>query len=203
MAQAVGQSGFDLAVVDTLKLPGAAQLACPGVLVLRETPDSLLAGFRRDDARPRAASSCRTLRRTGARLWTSGSRGRSSAAVGILRPTGARRPENGRAGFVVATGGGGTAETGLRRDRFGYATPSVLGRGAVPGGRGLRSGRRSERRLPCGGRGDFDGRLQFDLRTGQHRHAEDRASTTSSSTIRISLMSGHRRFGQCGFDAPF
>lgn len=111
MAAAVAAGGFEMAVVDTMKLPGIGALSCPAVLILREMPDELTEGFRRADGRPWDLV---VVPNPAGHWMPRVGRGfaRSIEAVGwILRPTGARAADEVSAGIVVATGGGGTEET--------------------------------------------------------------------------------------------
>ena len=111
MATAVARGGYRVAVLDTLRLPETASLACSCVLVLRETPARLVDSFRRPGGKPWD----RVLVPNPERHWMPAvDRGfaHSVEATGwIARRTGTRGSSEPRAGIVVATGGGGTAET--------------------------------------------------------------------------------------------
>ena len=111
MAACLGAGGFDLAVLDTLQLPGIAAYTGPSVLILRETPDSLLPDFARDDGRPWNA----IILPNPASHWrpdVGADFTRAVEPVGwILRPSGPRSANDKTAGIVVATSGGGTPST--------------------------------------------------------------------------------------------
>ena len=110
MGRAMADGGFDLALVDTVVLPGFAAFGGPAALVLRETPAPLLERFRRDGGRPWDT----VIVPNPAGHWSpelGPDFAREVDPVGwILRRAGPRRSGEG-AGIVVATGGGGTEET--------------------------------------------------------------------------------------------
>ncbi|MFN5997770.1 MAG: glycosyltransferase [Paracoccaceae bacterium] len=112
MAEAAARTGAGVLVLDTMTVPGIEQLGLPLALVLRETPDDQLHRFCLAGRRPwdlvvianpedhwmpnPAALAARSVVPAG---W-------------IYRPTGRRRGTGGTLLTVlVATGGGGTAET--------------------------------------------------------------------------------------------
>jgi len=111
MAERLAGSSVDLAVLDTLRLPGIGAYSGPCVLILRETPDALLDGFRRDDGRPWT----RVLLPNPDTHWHpdpgAGFADAIDAVGWILRPTGPRAAQAPSQGIVLATGGGGTPET--------------------------------------------------------------------------------------------
>lgn len=111
MAKVVASRRFDLAVIDTMRLPGAVASPCPALLLLRETPDARLEDFRRDDGKPWD----QIIVPNPAAHWLPSVDyrfARSVKAVGwISRHTGERQPGDENAGIVVATGGGGTPES--------------------------------------------------------------------------------------------
>jgi hypothetical protein len=113
MSDSLSRGAFDLALLDTIELPGIAAFQGPAILILRETPVDRLDRFRRDDGLPWH----RVIVPNPAGQWypPAGSDfARSVVAVGwIRRPTGVRMPGEG-AGIVVASGGGGTQETRAR-----------------------------------------------------------------------------------------
>ena len=100
----------DLAVLDTLKLPGFERFVGCAALILRETPEANLEGFRRAGSRPWDL----LLAPNPPQAWdprVGSDFARSTAHSGwILRETGLRG-DSPSSGFVVATGGGGTSET--------------------------------------------------------------------------------------------
>jgi predicted glycosyltransferase len=112
MAEGVANTGAGVLVLDTITVPGIELLGLPLALVLRETPDDQLHRFRLAEGKlwdlvvianpeehwmPRPADLS----------------ARSVVSVGwIYRPTGRRKAMGGPVPTVlVATGGGGTAET--------------------------------------------------------------------------------------------
>lgn len=112
MAQGVAQTGTGILVLDTVTVPGVESLGLPLVLVLRETPDDQLLRFRLTGGRPWdlvviANPQSHWMPADTALL------ARLVAPVGwIYRPTGTRQQAGGTLPQVlVATGGGGTAET--------------------------------------------------------------------------------------------
>lgn len=110
MGHALSEGAFDLALLDTIRLPGIAAFQGAAVLILRETPDDRLDGFRREDGQPWH----RVIVPNPAHHWRpriGSDFARSVDPVGwILRPTGVRLPGE-SAGIVVASGGGGNEET--------------------------------------------------------------------------------------------
>lgn len=111
MAPFLARSGFGLALLDTLKLPGISAYTRQAVLILRETPDALVAGFRRDDGRPWDMVIVPNPRAHWMPDPDEGFAREIRAAGWIRRPTGRRDPDAQSTGIVVATGGGGTEET--------------------------------------------------------------------------------------------
>lgn len=111
MAAELARGGFAMAVLDTMRLPGIADFDGPAILILREVPNERLASFRRDDGAPWH----QVIVPNPAAHWLPGRLpgfARSVEAAGwIVRRTGPRRASDGNAGIVLATGGGGTAET--------------------------------------------------------------------------------------------
>jgi hypothetical protein len=111
MSRLLAAQRFDMAVLDTLRLPGIAAFAGPAVLILRETPDHRLAGFRREDRRPWD----RVIVPNPPEHWLPDAGpgfALSIAAAGwVVRETGVRRADETPGGIVVATGGGGKPET--------------------------------------------------------------------------------------------
>ena len=111
MAQVLARSRTELAVLDTLQLPGMSEFRGQAVLILREMPEALVEGFRRDDGRPWN----RVIVPNPQAHWMPGDDpqfARDIRAAGwILRPTGPRAPGTPPTGIVVATGGGGSEET--------------------------------------------------------------------------------------------
>ena len=111
MSAVLAKSKVTLAVADTMTVPDIGAYREQGVLILRETPSDRLDRFRRDDFR---AWDCVIIPNT-AQHWMpslASDFGRRVEAAGwILRPTGSRRPGDTSMGIVLATGGGGTAET--------------------------------------------------------------------------------------------
>lgn len=111
MCAALTASQVKLAVADTMTLPGIEAYRGKSVLMLRETPQNRLKRFVRDDGK---AWDCVIVPNNAAHWMPSFAPdfARRVEAVGwILRPTGARRPSEESAGIVLATGGGGTADT--------------------------------------------------------------------------------------------
>lgn len=111
MSSLLAKSAVSLAVCDTLKLPGIAAYGGQAALVLRETPQANLEGFRREDRRP---WDCVIVPNAAAHWMPAVDAGfarRIEAAGWILRPTGMREPTERSAGIVLASGGGGTPET--------------------------------------------------------------------------------------------
>lgn len=110
MAARLLREQCDLAVLDTVKLPGFERFHGPAALILRETPDSNLEGFRRAGPRPWDLLLVPNPRET----WTpklDPDYARSVVHSGwILRDTGIRGDSR-SSGIVVATGGGGTPDT--------------------------------------------------------------------------------------------
>lgn len=107
-------AGVTLAVVDTMALPGMAVYRGCAVLILRETPQVRLTGFRRDDGR---AWDCVIVPNTQDHWMPAlddGFTHRIEASGWILRKTGPRRAGEHGAGIVLATGGGGTPKTRAR-----------------------------------------------------------------------------------------
>lgn len=100
----------DLAVLDTVKLPGFERFHGPAALILRETPDTNLDGFRRAGSSPWDLLLVPNPREA----WTpklDPDYSRSLVHSGwILRDTGIRG-DSLSSGIVVATGGGGTPDT--------------------------------------------------------------------------------------------
>ena len=111
MSGRLATGGFDMAVLDTLQLPGIGAFRGPAVLILRQTPDAGLADFGRDDGRPWD----RVILPNPAEHWVPRATGQFAhsieAAGWVVRPTGVRQPDDSSAGIVVATGGGGNADT--------------------------------------------------------------------------------------------
>jgi predicted glycosyltransferase len=112
MVQGAAATGAGVLVLDTMTLPGLAQLGLPLTLVVRETPDDQLHRFSLADGMPWdlvvIANPETHWMPDRARLAA-----RSLVAAGwIYRPTG-RRTGNGKPmpTVLVATGGGGTAGT--------------------------------------------------------------------------------------------
>ncbi|MFK7941474.1 MAG: glycosyltransferase [Paracoccaceae bacterium] len=111
MSAVMATSQVTLAVADTMTLPGIGAYRGQSVLILRETPRDRLERFRRDDGK---AWDCVIVPNTAEHWMPSLAPGFASrvAAVGwVLRPSGSRRPGEKSAGIVLATGGGGTADT--------------------------------------------------------------------------------------------
>ncbi|MDU8943173.1 hypothetical protein [Ovoidimarina sediminis] len=110
MAGALAGGGYDLAVCDTIQIPGLAAYPGRAVLVLRETPEARLAGFHRDDGRPWD----RVIVPNPADHWLPGAGAEFARSVEpagwITRAAGLRQPGQ-STGIVVATGGGGTPAT--------------------------------------------------------------------------------------------
>lgn len=110
MAPRLVDDRCDLAVLDTLKLPGFERYRGPAALILRETPESNLEGFRRAGKRPWD----QLLVPNPPEAWhprIPDDFARSVVHAGwILRQTGPRG-DSPSSGIVVATGGGGTAGT--------------------------------------------------------------------------------------------
>lgn len=111
MSTVLSESSVSLAVADTMALPGIGRFGGRTALILRETPQDRLERFRRDDGR---AWDC-VIVPNAVDHWMPalgpGFARRVEAAGWILRPTGARGPGEPGAGIVLATGGGGTADT--------------------------------------------------------------------------------------------
>lgn len=111
MARALEASGARLAVLDTMQLPGAERLAMPMIQILREMPDDRLGGFCRGGGRAWEA----VLLPNPAGHWMpavpAGFALRIEATGWIARRPGRRGAAEAGAGVVVATGGGGTAES--------------------------------------------------------------------------------------------
>lgn len=100
----------DLVVLDTVKLPGFERFRGPAALILRETPDRNLDGFRRAGSRSWELLLVPNPRETWAPKLDPGY-ARSVVHSGwILRDTGIRG-DSLSSGIVVATGGGGTTDT--------------------------------------------------------------------------------------------
>lgn len=100
-----------MAVADTMTLPGIDAYRGQSVLILRETPPDRLERFRRDDGR---AWDCVIVPNTVAHWMpplAPDFATRVEAAGWILRPTGVRGARETSTGIVLATGGGGTADT--------------------------------------------------------------------------------------------
>ncbi|MEQ9039016.1 MAG: glycosyltransferase [Silicimonas sp.] len=111
MSAVLAKSQVTLAVADTMNLPSIGANRGQSVLILRETPPDRLERFRRDDG---GAWDCVIVPNTAEHWMPSLAPGfaRKVEAVGwILRPAGSRRHGEKSAGIVLATGGGGTAET--------------------------------------------------------------------------------------------
>ncbi|MGL5010461.1 MAG: glycosyltransferase [Paracoccaceae bacterium] len=115
MALDLAVDGKMVLVLDTITVPGIEQLDAQLVLVLREAPDAQLHRFRLADRRPWdlviVANPRNHWMPADGSLTT-----RAAVAVGwIYRPAGAQR-QSGEKMFqlLVATGGGGTAETASR-----------------------------------------------------------------------------------------
>lgn len=110
MAARLVREGCDLAVLDTLQLPGFEAYTGPAALILRETPEAKLDGFRRPGDRPWD----RVIVPNPARDWRPGVDRDFALSVDhagwILRRTGVRGASP-SSGIVLATGGGGTAQT--------------------------------------------------------------------------------------------
>lgn len=111
MAGALAAERYDLAVLDTLQLPGIGAYPGPAALILRETPPDRLPGFARDDGRPWDLVILPNPPEAWRPALPGGFARRIEAAGWVHRAAGARRPDEPSAGIVVATGGGGTAET--------------------------------------------------------------------------------------------
>ena len=112
MAGSLVREGCDLAVLDTVKLPGFERFRGDAALMLRETPDANIEGFRRVGARPWDLLLVPNPRDD----WdpkVGPDFARSVVHAGwILRETGIRG-NSASSGIVIATGGGGTAQTRL------------------------------------------------------------------------------------------
>lgn len=102
---------ISLAVADTMTLPGIGAYRGRTALILRETPQDRLSRFRLDDGRPWDL----ILVPNTANHWTPDLprdfAHRIEPVGWIRRLTGCRAPGEPSAGIVLATGGGGTAET--------------------------------------------------------------------------------------------
>ena len=110
MAARLSQEGCDLAVLDTVELPGFQRYHGPSALILRETPHTNLEKFRRAGSRPWDV----LIVPNPPDAWrpdVGPDYARSVVHTGwILRETGLRG-DSPSSGIVVATGGGGTADT--------------------------------------------------------------------------------------------
>jgi predicted glycosyltransferase len=112
MAEGAVRTKAGVLVLDTLAVPGLDQLGLPLALVLRETPDDKLDRFRLARGKPWDL----VVIANPEDYWMPNPAhlsARSLVAAGwIYRPTGRRRGTGaGRPTVLVATGGGGTAET--------------------------------------------------------------------------------------------
>jgi predicted glycosyltransferase len=112
MAEGVVKTGAGVLVLDTITVPGIERLGLPLALVLRETPDDQLYRFRLAEGKPWdlvvIANPKDHWMPQSANLAA-----RSVVSAGwIYRPAGRRKGAGGAMPTVlVATGGGGTAET--------------------------------------------------------------------------------------------
>ena len=111
MSRFLAQARVSLAVADTMALPGIGAYAGRAALILRETPQERISRFRRDDGRawdlvlvPNAEGHWMPRPGPGFAM-------RIEPVGWIRRPAGRRLPGEAPAGVVIATGGGGTAET--------------------------------------------------------------------------------------------
>lgn len=111
MVNLLSHSNVDLAVLDTLRLNGIAAFKGLTTLILRETPDHCLDDFRRDDGRPWDGVILPNAEKHWAPAIGTDFAHKVSTTGWIVRPTGIRRPAEPTAGFVLATGGGGTSRT--------------------------------------------------------------------------------------------
>lgn len=113
MAAHLVRERCDLAILDTVELPGFEQFHGPAALILRETPDMNLERFRRAGSWPWDV----LLIPNPEEAWSpmvGPDFARSVVHTGwILRNT-ELRGDSPSSGIVVATGGGGTAETRRR-----------------------------------------------------------------------------------------
>lgn len=112
MAQAVARTGAGVLVLDTITVPGIEKLGLPLALVLRETPDHELYRFRLAEGKPWDL----VVVANPQDHWMPKSTALAAVSVvpagWIYRPTGRRKGACGAVPTVlVATGGGGTAET--------------------------------------------------------------------------------------------
>lgn len=111
MSAVLAKTQVTLAVADTMTLPGIGAYRGHSVLILRETPSDRLERFRREDGR---AWDCVIVPNKVAHWMpslTSDFANKVEAAGWILRPTGVRASRETSTGIVLATGGGGTADT--------------------------------------------------------------------------------------------
>lgn len=114
MSAVLAKSQVTLAVADTMTPPGIRAYRGQSVLILRETPQERLDRFRRDDG---GAWDCVMVPNRASHWMPSLPPGfaRKVEAVGwIVRPAGSRRAGEPSAGIVLATGGGGTADTRMK-----------------------------------------------------------------------------------------
>lgn len=111
MAALLSGSNVHLAVLDTLQVSGIESYRGLAALVLRETPQQCLNGFRRADDRPWDCVILPNPPEHWMPLIGKDFSHSVTAAGWILRPTGVRGLHEQSAGIVLATGGGGTPET--------------------------------------------------------------------------------------------
>lgn len=112
MADGVVRTEAAVVVLDTLTVPEIESLGLPLVLVLRETPDDQLDRFRLAEAKPWDLVIIANPLAHWMPRSASLSAGRMVPAGWIYRPTGCRKGSGSALPTVlVATGGGGTADT--------------------------------------------------------------------------------------------
>ena len=112
MAEGARRTGAGILVLDTVMVPGIAQLGLPLALVLRETPDVQLRRFELDGGRPWDL----VVIANPADHWMPEAPALQALTLApagwIYRPTGRRQGAgDGITRVLVATGGGGTEET--------------------------------------------------------------------------------------------
>lgn len=111
MVRHISEMNVSLAVVDTMSLPGIGEFGGGTALIMRETPPDRVMRLRRDDGRPWDIVLIPNTAGHWAPDLPEGFARKVSPVGWVRRSVGCRAEGERSAGIVLATGGGGTAET--------------------------------------------------------------------------------------------